>query len=235
MSVRDAVALQQGADEDMLAKVDRYQASDLPDHQKAALRLADVYLAAPGGMTAELEEELKLEEALAKLETKRRIAVLHYSPMRGTLVGEPRHNLRRRQIRKASLMAYLHNALSLRLGALVRVLRVSRIGASVGSRLTNIRPSKVRIDTPSLPSVLNASNFRDSMSSSAASASARSLRRNSSICFRNCSFWRTNSRIKRISSVRSRESRSGIKHYRQIVFAMPELLNPVADALPPCC
>ena len=57
MSVRDAVALQHGVDEEMLAKVDRYETSDLSDHQKAALRLADVYLAAPGEMTAELQEE----------------------------------------------------------------------------------------------------------------------------------------------------------------------------------
>ncbi len=39
-------------------------------------------------MTA-LDESLKLESALAKLQTERRIAVLHYSPMRGTVVGEP--------------------------------------------------------------------------------------------------------------------------------------------------
>jgi Icc-related predicted phosphoesterase len=38
---------------------------------------------------AAIDEELKLEEALAKLSTTRRIAILHYSPMRGTLVGEP--------------------------------------------------------------------------------------------------------------------------------------------------
>ena len=31
----------------------------------------------------------KLEEALARLRTTRRIAVLHYAPMRGTVVGEP--------------------------------------------------------------------------------------------------------------------------------------------------
>jgi len=37
---------------------------------------------------AAIDEELKLEEALAKLRTTRRIAVLHYSPMRGTLIGE---------------------------------------------------------------------------------------------------------------------------------------------------
>jgi len=59
MSVRDAVALQRGADEAMLDKVDRYEASDLPDDQKAALRLADVYLAAPGGMTGALAEDLQ--------------------------------------------------------------------------------------------------------------------------------------------------------------------------------
>jgi alkylhydroperoxidase family enzyme len=59
MGVRDAVALQQGADEEMLDKIDRYEASDLPERQKAALRLADVYLAAPGGMTAALEEDLQ--------------------------------------------------------------------------------------------------------------------------------------------------------------------------------
>lgn len=39
-------------------------------------------------MTA-LDEALKLEGALAKLRTDRRIALLHYSPMRGTVLGEP--------------------------------------------------------------------------------------------------------------------------------------------------
>jgi alkylhydroperoxidase family enzyme len=59
MSVRDAVALRHGADEELLGKVGHYEASDLPDQQKAALRLADVYLAAPGTMTEELKEELQ--------------------------------------------------------------------------------------------------------------------------------------------------------------------------------
>lgn len=36
-----------------------------------------------------MEESLKLETALAKLRTTRRIAILHYSPMRGTVIGEP--------------------------------------------------------------------------------------------------------------------------------------------------
>jgi hypothetical protein len=48
MSVRSAVALEEGADEELLAKVDAYETSDLTEFQKAALRLADVYLGVPG-------------------------------------------------------------------------------------------------------------------------------------------------------------------------------------------
>jgi alkylhydroperoxidase family enzyme len=51
MSARSAVALQQGADEETLAKVDRYWDSDLPPAQQAALRLADAYLASPADFT----------------------------------------------------------------------------------------------------------------------------------------------------------------------------------------
>jgi len=36
-----------------------------------------------------IQEALKLEAALAKLRTHRRIAVLHYAPIRATVVGEP--------------------------------------------------------------------------------------------------------------------------------------------------
>lgn len=36
-----------------------------------------------------LDEALKLESALARLRTPRRIALLHYSPVRGTVEGEP--------------------------------------------------------------------------------------------------------------------------------------------------
>src|SRR5204863_9104377 len=36
-----------------------------------------------------LNEAMKLESALAKLRTPRRIAVLHYSPIVGTVGGEP--------------------------------------------------------------------------------------------------------------------------------------------------
>ncbi len=36
-----------------------------------------------------VDEALKLESALARLRTHRRVAVLHYSPIRGTVEGEP--------------------------------------------------------------------------------------------------------------------------------------------------
>ena len=36
-----------------------------------------------------VDEALKLESALARLRTPQRIAVLHYSPIRGTVEGEP--------------------------------------------------------------------------------------------------------------------------------------------------
>lgn len=43
----------------MAAKVQRYEQSDLPDHQKAALRLADAMMTQPGWITAELRSELR--------------------------------------------------------------------------------------------------------------------------------------------------------------------------------
>ena len=51
MSARGAVAQQQGVDDEMLAKVDDYEHSDLSPGQRAALRLADAYLIAPAAMT----------------------------------------------------------------------------------------------------------------------------------------------------------------------------------------
>jgi alkylhydroperoxidase family enzyme len=59
MSARSAVALEQGVDEQMLASVDHYEQSDLTPAQKAALRLADAYLAGP----AEMSESVKREVA----------------------------------------------------------------------------------------------------------------------------------------------------------------------------
>lgn len=55
--MRSAVALQQGVDEELLAKVDRYEESDLPASHRAALRLADAYLVAP----AELSDAVRRE------------------------------------------------------------------------------------------------------------------------------------------------------------------------------
>jgi alkylhydroperoxidase family enzyme len=58
MSARSAVALQRGADEQMLSKVDHYEESDLTPAQRAALRLADAYLTAPGGMSHDANREV---------------------------------------------------------------------------------------------------------------------------------------------------------------------------------
>jgi hypothetical protein len=45
----------------MLDKVDDYENSDLPDLQRAALRLADAYLVAPGAMTDATRDEIARE------------------------------------------------------------------------------------------------------------------------------------------------------------------------------
>src|SRR5579864_6591363 len=58
MSARSAVALQQGADEEMLAAVDHYEQSELSPAQQAALRLADSYLVAPAEMTEAVKRDV---------------------------------------------------------------------------------------------------------------------------------------------------------------------------------
>lgn len=58
MSARSAVALQQGVDEPMLDAVDHYQDSDFTPTQRAALRLADAYLASPADMSDEVRKEI---------------------------------------------------------------------------------------------------------------------------------------------------------------------------------
>lgn len=58
MSARSAVALEQGADEEMLAAVDHYEQSDLPAAQKAALRLADSYLVSPAEMSDAVRDDV---------------------------------------------------------------------------------------------------------------------------------------------------------------------------------
>jgi alkylhydroperoxidase family enzyme len=63
MSARGAVAQQQGVDEQMLDQVDHYETSDLSGPQRAALRLADAYLVAPGAMTDTTRAEIASELA----------------------------------------------------------------------------------------------------------------------------------------------------------------------------
>jgi alkylhydroperoxidase family enzyme len=58
MSARSAVALQQGADEELLAAVDHYEDSDLSAMQQAALRLADAYLVSPADMSEPVKQEV---------------------------------------------------------------------------------------------------------------------------------------------------------------------------------
>jgi len=58
MSARSAVALQQGADEEMLAQVDRYETSELSATQQAALRLADAYLVSPADMSDAVKQDV---------------------------------------------------------------------------------------------------------------------------------------------------------------------------------
>jgi hypothetical protein len=59
MSLRLAVARQQGLDDTMAAKVDRYEASDLAEGHKVALRLADALMSLPGSISAELREQAR--------------------------------------------------------------------------------------------------------------------------------------------------------------------------------
>jgi hypothetical protein len=73
MSVRSAVALQQGVDEELLAKVDTYETSDLSEMRKATLRLSDAYLTSP----ADISDDVK-RSALEHLTTPQIVeTVLH--------------------------------------------------------------------------------------------------------------------------------------------------------------
>src|SRR6478735_11313046 len=58
MSVRSAVAVQQGLDETMAAKVLTFETSDLTDAQKAAIRLADALMTQPGAISPTLAAQL---------------------------------------------------------------------------------------------------------------------------------------------------------------------------------
>lgn len=78
MSIRGAVAQQKGADEELLASVDHYQDSDLSPLQKAALRLADVYLTSPADLTDEVRSEI-LSELDAAQVTELVLKLMGYS------------------------------------------------------------------------------------------------------------------------------------------------------------
>jgi hypothetical protein len=57
MSLRLAVARQQGLDEETEAKVDRYETSDLSARHKVALRIADALMTLPGSIDGRLREQ----------------------------------------------------------------------------------------------------------------------------------------------------------------------------------
>ena len=58
MSVRSAVALQHGVDEQQLDQVDHYEDSELSAPQRAALALADVYLTSPAQMSEPVKQQV---------------------------------------------------------------------------------------------------------------------------------------------------------------------------------
>jgi alkylhydroperoxidase family enzyme len=58
-SFRSEVALQNGMDAAMDAKVDRYESSDLDERTKVALRLTDAMIMAPGDISEELREQVR--------------------------------------------------------------------------------------------------------------------------------------------------------------------------------
>ena len=57
-SLRLADAREQGVDEGMVAKLERYEESDLPERHKLALRLADALMTQPGDLPAQLATDL---------------------------------------------------------------------------------------------------------------------------------------------------------------------------------
>ncbi|NBN89776.1 MAG: hypothetical protein EBV24_05600 [Actinobacteria bacterium] len=58
MSVRLAVAKQEGLDEPTIEKVKAYEASDLTERHKVALRFADAIMTQPGQISDELRSDL---------------------------------------------------------------------------------------------------------------------------------------------------------------------------------
>jgi alkylhydroperoxidase family enzyme len=67
MGIRSAVALREGLDEPMIAKVWDYESSDLSPRRKTALRLADAYLIGMGHVPDELRREAAAELTPAEI------------------------------------------------------------------------------------------------------------------------------------------------------------------------
>lgn len=67
MSLRLGVARDNGLDEDMAAKIDRYEQSDLPERHKVALRLTDAFVTAPGDIDAGLRAQARAHFTEAQL------------------------------------------------------------------------------------------------------------------------------------------------------------------------
>lgn len=78
MSLRSAEGLRAGVSEQMLAEVDDYEFSSLPERQQVALRLADVFLVQPTELSAELigqvQENFSAEEIVEIL-----LRLVHWS------------------------------------------------------------------------------------------------------------------------------------------------------------
>jgi alkylhydroperoxidase family enzyme len=66
-SVRLVDAKAAGVDETMTAKIERYEASDLPERHKIALRLADALMTLPGEISDELKAQVHGEFSDAEL------------------------------------------------------------------------------------------------------------------------------------------------------------------------
>jgi hypothetical protein len=86
MSVRSAVALQQGPYEHLVEQIDEPGATDLSEAQRLAVRLADAYFHDPGGMTDDLREHLLARFTPAEiLEIVMRVAVNSVNKVRVSL------------------------------------------------------------------------------------------------------------------------------------------------------
>ena len=78
MGYRDAVALQAGVDDNMLALVDDHEHSQLSPKQKAALRFADAYLNGPVAVDDDLRAELTAHFTPAELGSLL-VRLMHFS------------------------------------------------------------------------------------------------------------------------------------------------------------